>query len=363
MKISTMPTLIIILSFTGCAQLVPNQREQAIQTDFGSIYMTFLANKYKSANGSLNTSLDEKLKKYDELEEIDLDLTIKKEDQKLKSDLDTEIDGINSSLTLSDQKLTATKSQKTVEEKSLKELKEKLANLGMSDPEAESKKEILNKEINEKTSYLSTLASEISKTEEYKALISPNLSKKQVERKNLEDKLYSSSEEKRKRIRNEIARDFLAIADNDYMNFKNSLLSGRVKSDTIADISELLLSTATTLTGGLMSKTNLGAASTLLKGSRATVDKNFFAQQTMRAIINSMEESRASDKFIINEKMKRPTITYSISEAISDVQRYQSRANLFLAVLDLANQSGKSAVKAEENLVRDVKAPVSEEKK
>ena len=168
--------------------------------------------------------------------------------------------------------------------------------------------------------------------------------------------VFDPSETERLRIRAEIVADFIALADMSYLQFKNELLAGRIQSDLMADIAELMLSTATVLTGGITAKANLGAASTLLKGSRSSIDRNFFAQQSMRAIINGMEDGRQKDRLAIFKKLKTSTLEYPLSLAIADVQQYHSRADLFVAVVDVANQTANSASQSMEKLQEETSA-------
>jgi hypothetical protein len=144
--------------------------------------------------------------------------------------------------------------------------------------------------------------------------------------------------------------DFLAIADFHYYEFKNNLMAGRASSDTLLDISELVLSTATTLTGGLTAKTNLGASSTLLKGSRAAVDKNLFVQQTLAAIINGIDDRRQKDRADIVNKMQQTTDQYPLAQGLSDVQLYQSRASLVAGAMAVANETANKSHDSEINL-------------
>jgi hypothetical protein len=159
----------------------------------------------------------------------------------------------------------------------------------------------------------------------------------------LQEKLteYEKNVESRKNIRNEVINDYMALVDSDYMYFKNGLLAGRAESDAVMDIAELLISTSSTLFGGLGGKANLGAASTLIKGSRSAYDKNFFAQQTIASIINLIEKGRNQVRQNIRSKIGLSSEEYSLSEAISDVNLYGNKANLLAGALDVANASAK----------------------
>ncbi|MGX9713129.1 hypothetical protein ACWYXJ_02595 [Janthinobacterium lividum] len=350
MKFHMFLTLPMLLSLAGCAGMIRTPQDQATQIDFSASYMNSLSEKYKPNDKLTSSNFHQQLINYDSLEGKDLDEEARKADVGIKSLALVDIHSLTNGLHSIEADISRHLTYKAIEENRLKALEKEFSALNKKTPPSDVAIAALQDKIDERKTKLSEIASTLRKFEADKSSQILLIEEKKLIVKTIDGKVYQTSEKDRMRIRNGIVRDFMAIADHNYMQFKNELLAGRVRTDTIADITELLLSTATTLTGGLMTKTNLGAASTLLKGSRATVDKNFFAQQTMRAIINSMEASRSSDKTVIISKMNKSTSVYPISEAISDVQRYQSRASLFLAVLDLANQSGKSAVSLEKDL-------------
>jgi hypothetical protein len=161
------------------------------------------------------------------------------------------------------------------------------------------------------------------------------------------------ADERRRSVRNELVHEMLFEADDIYMDFKNQLLAVRAGADTVLDISELFISTATVLSGGAMAKANLGAASTLLKGSRTSFDKNFFAQQALASIINAMEDKRQVDKLAIITGLSKSTANYPLAQAVSDVRSYRSRASLMSGVLDVANQTANKAKESEAKLLKE----------
>lgn len=180
------------------------------------------------------------------------------------------------------------------------------------------------------------------------------MAKTNLELSTLDKRDYDSLADGRRRsVRNELVHEMLFEADNIYLDFKNQLLAGRAGADTVLDISELLISTATVLSGGAMAKANLGAASTLLKGSRTSFDKNFFAQQALASIINAMEDKRQVDKLAIITGLSKSTADYPLAQAVSDVRSYRSRASLMSGVLDVANQTATKSKESETRLLRE----------
>lgn len=155
---------------------------------------------------------------------------------------------------------------------------------------------------------------------------------------------HFQADQERRELRNAVIYDFMAMADFYYYKFKNDLLASRAYGETGFDLSELALSTAATLTGGLTSKTNLSAASTLLKGSRSSIDKNLFVEQTISTIVTGIEIRREEDRVAILGKMEESTDDYPISLALSDIERYQSHASLISGAVIVANETSKRAV-------------------
>lgn len=343
----------ILWCVAGCdtlKSLTPKDRAQSV--NFVDMYTSSLANKYKDDPRNKQVGLTAKLAEYDALLIEDSGLLVaERERNKIahgqleKGLLNTsaEIRAARSKLSeLTGHRLKAEAAQKKVDRKKASLAKKyKADQLESEEEKVETEGEEIKLMMTIIDNELSMQRDEVAKLTEQHSRLTNEMSKVLT---------ADPVEDWRRKMRDEIVKDYIVIADFNYTHFKNDLLAGKAQTDTIADIAELLLSTATTLTGGLTSKTNLGAASTLLKGSRSTIDKNFFAQQTMRAIVNVMEDGRQQDQLRIIERLKQPTSAYPLSQAVADVQRYENRANLFAAILDIANRTGTNALVSEREL-------------
>lgn len=344
--------IVLFPSLNGCASIskMMAPKGQAMENDISKNYMAALTEKYQPTDKN-KADFSARVALYDNLgaQEQILDTKQKETDKveiKLLTDrgvmLRREIGTQNNTISALNRDLKIGQKKKDAVEANIAKLE----------------KQNSGEPLQKLTDGLATLEGaivelqgKIDSAENDKTYLTEQLTLNTANITSLSTKRYETAAEvDRKKIRAEITKDFLAIADFTYYDFKTELLAGRAQTDSILDIAELVLSSATTLTGGAMAKTNLGAASTLMKGSRATVDKNFFAQQTMRAIINAMEDGRATDKALILNKLQSSTTDYPLSEAVSDVMRYQSRASLFVAILDIANKTGASADKATKEL-------------
>jgi hypothetical protein len=342
----------LLPSLTGCASFSKMMAPtgQAMESDVSKNYMAALTDKYQPSDKN-KADFKAKVAQYDEwgAQEQTLDTKQKEADKAEIASLT--MSGLVLRIDIGKQNnlVASLNRDLKISQKKKETIEANIAKLEKQNADAALQKQTVDLAITEGD--IVELQGKIAGAENDKAYLDAKLAMNTANIKSLNEKKYESTAEiSRKRIRAEITKDFLAIADFTYYDFKTELLAGRAQTDSILDIAELVLSSATTLTGGVMAKTNLGAASTLMKGSRATIDKNFFAQQTMRAIINAMEDGRATDKELIIKKLQKSTTDYPLSEAVSDVMRYQSRASLFVAILDIANKTGASADKATKDL-------------
>lgn len=331
----------------GCSsiELVQNP-QQAKPVDFGKLYTGTLAAKYGLPDEDGKTGLVERLRQYDgaESERAALEESRRASEAKQREALKDQARDLQTAIQNASNKSVVAKGEKQATKVKIDHLVQLQARLAKQPATEETNNRIAGIKLE-----LENLGTTSELIDANQILIDGELTALRADLARIKnaitalDKEVDPVELRKKMIRDEVVKDFLAMADSNYLEFKDVLLTGRATTDTVGDIAELLLSTAATLTGGVTSKTNLAAASTLLKGSRATIDKNFFAQQTMRAIINSIEAGRASDKQLILAKLNKPTSDYPLSEAVSDAQRYESRASLASAILDIANQTGENA--------------------
>lgn len=339
--------LCILAGFlAGCSPLkLAKDAQQADPVDFGELYNGAMVAKYKvSVDGS--TRFDKLLQAYDDAETRRATLEKRHRESELeqRTVLQQQFDMLRSPIEEAITVSIAEKKAKNIAASNVALVDKKMTELAKKPAGEERDQEMTRLEI-DRTNYQAQEQFANAKVTLHESeLIRLRASQVRLTTAIAElDKDDDPVDIEKCVIRDLIIKDYLALADANYLKFKNELLTGRAATDTVGDIAELLLSTAATLTGGVTSKTNLAAASTLLKGSRATVDKNFFAQQTMRAIINSIEAGRASDRRLINEKLKKSAAEYPLSEAIAEAQHYQSRASLSSAILDIANQTGTNA--------------------
>ncbi|MFZ6639750.1 hypothetical protein ACO0LL_08390 [Undibacterium sp. TC4M20W] len=153
-----------------------------------------------------------------------------------------------------------------------------------------------------------------------------------------------------KTIRNRIVLSIRREIEVNYSAFERSMFENRAQTEVGADILELALSTAATLTGAERARKNLTALLTGVKGSRLSIDKNFFADKTYGTLVAQMRTSRANISADIYKKLALLSVEeYSLEQAEIDLVSLFNAGTLHEAVIAVANKAGQDAVSAEKN--------------
>jgi hypothetical protein len=126
------------------------------------------------------------------------------------------------------------------------------------------------------------------------------------------------------RRRNDTINKILLNIDNNYSDYKNGLYAGRATFDTFADFVSLALTGATAVTGSAGTKAAFGAAATGVTGAHSSVNKNFFNDASRDALFSVMDAMRADELTSIQNKMTKDYASYSMSDALVDLEKYYS---------------------------------------
>jgi hypothetical protein len=144
-------------------------------------------------------------------------------------------------------------------------------------------------------------------------------------------------------LRNKMVYGVMAEIDYVYHDYEESLFinegSFRVATDTLA----LGLGVASTITNGERAKTVLSAALTGFTGATLSIDKNFFKQQTVQALISSMQAGRDQTNALILTRLSEPDTTYPFQAARSDMAAYFFAGTLPGALQRLSQTSAVNA--------------------
>lgn len=125
------------------------------------------------------------------------------------------------------------------------------------------------------------------------------------------------------RLRNKMVYSIAAEIDYAFYEYEIKLYLNQGKFHVGADFLQLGLAAGSTVSIGARGKTILGALLTGVTGMNLSIDKNFFGQQTVQAIANSMEANRDQIKTTILKQIATQDVTaYPFAAARADLIKY-----------------------------------------
>ncbi|HEX6047597.1 MAG TPA: hypothetical protein VFZ22_24115 [Pyrinomonadaceae bacterium] len=144
-------------------------------------------------------------------------------------------------------------------------------------------------------------------------------------------------------FRNELIYQVQQLIDDNYNQFENDLFNSRATGNVAGDMLELGLSAATGITNGERVKTILGIALTAIKGTRKSIDSNYFRERTTEVIAMRMRASRAQVLQVIHRGIALPVGQYPLGAGLDDLINYLYAGSINAALIDLAQDTGATA--------------------
>jgi hypothetical protein len=149
-------------------------------------------------------------------------------------------------------------------------------------------------------------------------------------------------------LRNQMVNRVEVDIEKGYRNFEQSLTTTRAGIQTGGDVVELGLSAAIGVVGAVEVKDLLAASLTGFKGTRLSFDKNVFREKTTEILISRMQGARDAVRNRITQKMSDMDVgAYPFEEAWRDLVEYFYAGTLPVALQQLANDAGQSAIEAQ----------------
>lgn len=133
----------------------------------------------------------------------------------------------------------------------------------------------------------------------------------------------------------------LTALDLRYAEFVNDIsLEGRTKT-TATDLTLIGLGLAGTAVGGTEVKTILHAISTGVAGANTSIDKNYFYEKTIPALVSQMNADRKKQQLLIIERLRNCNKGgYSWFQAVHDMTDYYSAGTLLGAISSISKDAG-----------------------
>jgi len=154
-----------------------------------------------------------------------------------------------------------------------------------------------------------------------------------------------------KRDRNIIISLTLADIEDRYREFEGLLFANHAGFQIGADVLELGLATIATVSNGARGKTILSAILSGVTGTRLSIDKNLFRQQTVQALIASMHSNRDRLRIRINTRIVADGVDlYPYEAAKADLIELFFAGTLQGALQQLHQTASAAAQQKEEEL-------------
>lgn len=147
----------------------------------------------------------------------------------------------------------------------------------------------------------------------------------------------------RRGVRQQIVRRTLTIIDQYQNHYKAQLQRDIASGKTMFDFAGLGVGFATTIAGGEVTKTILGATTTLLKGSELAISTNYFNNQAVLTLLAQMDASRDTRRAIIERQNQRGDSSYDLWQADDDLLAYLADGSIVNALTTLAKETGAKA--------------------
>ena len=164
----------------------------------------------------------------------------------------------------------------------------------------------------------------------------------------------------KRELRDKIINRILVEIEYFFRVYEGRLFVNRGSFNVAADFVELGLSTGVTLINPARTKAVLGALLSGATGTKLSIDKNFYREQTVQAILSSMEANRDKVKTRILLRMnKDDAIAYPLETAQSDLIEFFFAGRLQGGLQQLQSDSCSQALQNKTTLERQMVAPAS----
>lgn len=158
-----------------------------------------------------------------------------------------------------------------------------------------------------------------------------------------------------KEKRNRMIAGRLVMINLRYLQFIKNLNAEKQFIDTASDITILSLNLAGTAFTPTNTKTILSAISAVISGSKLSIDKHYYYEKTMPALIASMNAQRKLVLVSILEGIGKSLELYSVEQAVTDLDSYYHAGTLIgaiNAIQVIANEKEKESSEKIEEITR-----------
>jgi hypothetical protein len=154
--------------------------------------------------------------------------------------------------------------------------------------------------------------------------------------------------------RNRIMEDLIFLVDVNYHQFENQFYLGRASFDTATDLAIIALGAAGALVNVSSTQALLAAISGGIGGTRVSINKNFFREQSINALIATMRATRKSKLDFMRDAQSLNRSDYPMSRALVDIGDYYNAGTIVGALGNIVSEAGKKEQAADSNIQKKV---------
>lgn len=164
------------------------------------------------------------------------------------------------------------------------------------------------------------------------------------------------SESERNRLQNKA----IAVIDLQFHQFVRELMANRADSSAAVAGTTLGSSLVGVFVDSAKAKTNYALFSAGVIGAFGIVDKNYFFDKTVPALVAAMGAARATSLIRMKSSQRDPIETYDGTAALADIEDYFSAGTILAAISEITARSESDKLAAL-NEVRSLEVPTDAE--
>ncbi|MBC3933436.1 hypothetical protein [Undibacterium curvum] len=169
---------------------------------------------------------------------------------------------------------------------------------------------------------------------------------------------YKLDADKRQDARNRFVSGRLVQMDLQYLKFIRTLTADKQQLDAATDVVNMSLNLAGTLVGGLQAKSNLAVAAAGISGAKTTIDKDFYYEKSIQALVATMNAKRKEVLYKILLGLSASSQQYPFERAVTDLNEYYLAGTLNGALQFINTQAAESSAQSDKALAVLYKVPV-----
>lgn len=163
-------------------------------------------------------------------------------------------------------------------------------------------------------------------------------------------KHYALEAAKRVEDRNDFVTGRMALIDANYKMFVRDFVLEKQEGDTATDITIIGLNSAGALIVPSSTTRILAAISAGITGSKASFDKNFYYEQTAKALYTAMNAQRKDVRARIANGLKSSEMDYPFNQALGDLDDYYMAGTFLGGLQAIQRDAGVKDANAQKKL-------------